>query len=190
MAKEKGWTVTKLAVAAGFGVIGFAFGLSIAVPLNMITGNPAVAGLVMFFIGALLLALTGLTIRLFPSVTLAALVWGALLLPTPSMGPPGFIFKLLIFIAAGLVGDVLMRLLIKRERLASVIAGTISMVVVAILLAISALLFLPTETAQAIVKFLPLSIVVALIEGPIGSLCGWAIFKKIKNRPAIARLRA
>lgn len=189
MTEKISWNTTRLGAISALGVLLFIINALTGMLIVLATGIPAGGAVIMLFIVPMMLVLYAFLIPLFPSCTIASLVWGILALAVPILGPPGFLPKIIITIAFGLGCDIPMFFLRKREKLATVISSWGSTYSGAIVNAIIFILFLPSELiAKALPLFWPVMGLIVVFS-PLGGLCGWKIFDKIRERAIVVRLR-
>jgi len=183
------WNATRLGAAAAMGVLAFLINLVTGMLIVTATGIPAGGAPLMAFICPMILVLIALLIPFFPSATLASAVWGVLALAAPIVGPPGFLPKLIAFVAMGLACDIPMWFLRSREKIASIVSGlTTDFGIFAVGITVF-VLFLPPELAGKFIEIVHIVLIACVVLGPIGGLTGWKMFDVIRNRAIVVRLR-
>ena len=177
-----------LAVVAGFGVlftlINFATGAAIATAV----GVPAAGGVVMFFLLPAVILLFRHILNRFYAATLVLGVFGFVALATPILGPPGFLPKVLIALAFGMIIDGAYNVtaflgdrLVLRSAIAGIAFGYAGCAVIYLVF----MCFLPPEPFEAFKKLLKLYLVLNLFEGALGGATAAYLYRKVEKRPAI-----
>jgi hypothetical protein len=184
------WTLTKLIVAGSFGALILIVAL-LASGLVAVTGLPLTGGIIGALVEPMLQLLLAHIINLFGAVTIASFVLSILALPTPYIGPPGFLPKLVIIVVGGFLID-LMYLVLKRwdRRGASVIIGGVMRIYFLFaIVGIGRIFNIPGIDQAAQVFTSPLLIIGAVIEGVVGGYLGWAIYFRIKETSIVLRIK-
>jgi hypothetical protein len=168
-----------MALLAGFGfIISFLAQATKALP-----GGGELLLTAFFF--PLLIVVGVFLIRKIGTVIIIGLVFTTLTLPTPLLTLPGFSKYPLILIPA-IIGEVVLILLSKYEKIASVASGiAVNIAVNIVFLYLFILLGLPNVGAvKATFAFF---IIYSILAGGIGGFIGYKIYQRIKDKPFIKR---
>ena len=184
------WNTTKLVALASLVVLAFIVSL-VGNFLVVITGIPGAGGFISPFFVMIVVIFALLVIRKFWTATIATIIYSILALPTPIFGPPGFLPKILIIVALGIWIDMVYFLFKKNDRLASVMTGILSALVVSLLLMSIGLLFnMPGIDKFINILLTPFFIVLTAMMGAAGGYIGYLTYKKLKNTSVIRRIQA
>jgi hypothetical protein len=138
-------------------------------------------------------AFTCLATRRFGALSLMVIIYGILALPFGIAGPPGFVPKLLVFIPAGIVSDVVYWLLKHRERSAAVLVGGLTSFL-RNLLGFVLFVYLFPEIQRAIyptsMSLIAAGLVGFLFIGFAGGYLAWVVVNRMTGySPFLRRLR-
>ena len=183
------WNITKLMAAASLGVVF----LILALPGGAIvaaTGIPGAGGITNIFFAAVTITFSCLLIRKFGAGTVMLSVTMILAIPLPLGGPPGFLPKVLMGISVGLIADSVYALLRRREKIAAIAIGIVTMPIMGLEILGLGLLF-NVPGIEEFAKFLTLPVIIAtVIVGALGSYIGYIILSKLKNTALVKRIQA
>jgi len=133
-----------------------------------------------------------LIIRKFGATTIMGLVAAILALPLPIAGPPGFILtKLIFFVSAGFIADIIFLLLRGHEKLSAIVTGVVAGPTIGIMTVMIASLFSFPGAEKYINFVLRPSIVIGSF--PLFAFLGylaWLIYKKFENSSIVKRIQA
>lgn len=192
MKKDRFITPIRLGAIGALAVLLLLVEMVIALPIILATGVIGAAGFIMLLLGPMILVLSRLILNRFGSATLVGLVFGILVLGLPVLGPPGFIFKLLIMLVAGLGADIGFVFLRNHENQSALLSGVISAYLVAAMVFGTFKLFLPTNVPNVFSNPTAVIVLVILLT-PLGLLAGYfarKIYDLIKDREIIQRVRS
>lgn len=183
------WNTTKLIAASSLGVVY----LILALPggaIVAITGIPGAGGITNIFFGAITVTFCCLLIRKFGAATVMLSVFSICAIPLPLLGIPGFLPKVLIGISTGLIADSVYTLLRRREKIAAIAIGVVTMSITGLeILGLGLLFNLPG--VENLAKFLTVPVIVStVIVGALGSCIGYIIFNKLRNTAVVKRIQA
>ena len=183
------WNITKLIVAGSLGVVY----LILALPggaIAAITGLPGAGGITNIFFGAITVTFCCLLIRKFGAATIMLFVFSICAIPLPLLGTPGFLPKVLIGISAGLIADSVYILLRRREKIAAIAIGVVTMSIMGLeILGLGLLFNLPG--VERLAKFLTVPVIVStVIIGALGGCVGYIILNKLRNTAVVKRIQA
>lgn len=181
-------TVWTMVAVATFGTLMLLANLSTGTLIVLATGIPGSGGVVMFFLYTLLAVLARLVIGRFGAATLSSLVFGALGLAFPILGPPGFLPKLIVTLALGLLVDLSFALTPRRERWGSLLAGLLVGYAGLAMIALMFRVFLP-ELYPGFMRFFSIFLAINWAEGLLGGWLAWLFYRRIKNRYAVRQIR-
>jgi len=183
------WNTPKLITAGSLGVLYVVLAL-FGAGLQAVLGFPLASGIINIFTSAAILAFCCLLLNQFWSATIMMFVYGVIALPLPVMGTPGFLPKILIGISVGIVVDGIYIFLKPKEKIASLVIGAVSQVVMAIEILGLGMLFSIPGIEKALEIFLtPLVIIATIICGAIGGYIGYFIFNKLRNTAVVLKIQ-
>lgn len=184
------WNTTKLVAIASLVVLAFIGSLAGGF-LVALTGIPGAGGFISPFFVMIVVIFALLVIRKFWTATIGTVIYSFLVLPTPIFGPPGFLPKILIIVALGIWIDMVYFLFKKNDRLASVMTGILSALVVPLLLMSIGLLFnMPGIDKFIKVLLSPFPIIFSAAIGAVGGYIGYLLYNKLKNTAIVRRIQA
>lgn len=187
---KKGWTTTKLIAAGSFGALRLVLSLP-GVVLAAITGIPFLQGAINFPIIAIMFAITPLVIGEFGAVIVMALVVNILAIPLPLIGPPGFLPKIVVGVAYGIVADIVYALLKRNKKLAAIAVGAVIDGFAPVIdFSMWSLLSVPGAAEAARVFLSPIYIVIGFMFGGVFGYIAWFIYTKLRNTTVIKRIQA
>jgi len=187
---KKSWTSTKLIAVASLAVLNVIIAL-LSSAINMATGVTMAGGVLTSFTGPLLLIVCLLVVNRFGSASLFLLVTSVLALPLNYAGPPGFLPKVLVYLVAGLMLDLLYISLRRYSRFFTclLIGGVEDVYVAFAVFGVGRLFGVPGIDRIATFVPLPVFIIVVFLMGAIGGYLGWLIYHKIKNTAVVKRIQ-
>lgn len=185
------FTPIRLGVIGALGVLTLLINLATGTVVVLATGVIAAGGVVMATFQPMMMVLSRLILPRFGSATLVGTVYGVLALGVPILGPPGFLPKLVITLAAGLATDGIFQLFRNQHRRAAVVASIGSAYTTFLIMLAAFTLVLPENIPTIFTKTPMLigALVAVLPLGALGGYLGWLIFDRIKERELILRLR-
>ena len=183
------WSITKLVAIGALAVVDLAMGAT-AGGIQAAIGVPGSAGIIMIFLGPMILVFCGLLIRRFGAVTIMLLIYSTLALPLPVAGTPGFLPKILIGLVSGLATDTVFLLLRNRKRAASIVIGAINPPIFQFLiLGFGVLLSVPGTQSLAKVLLSPITVPVIAVVGALGGYTGYMTFGRLKTTGVVLRIQ-
>lgn len=181
------WTTKKFVIVGLFGALTWALYLGVSLPIIAVAGL-GMGVIVQPFFTMLLFMLFKQVLPDFGSAMLLGLVASILFVPLPFFGPPGFLPKILVLLAAGFLMDILF-LLLKRGPKAYGFIGFVSAETTYIIF-LSAFIAFGVPLAERLISLaIPLAFSSA-VEGALGGFCAYMAFNRIKNKPWIKRINS
>ncbi len=183
-------SLQQLLASAGLGALRLGFALlGAAVPALL--GIPGTSGVINVLWAGAFLVLPPLITRSFGSATVAGTVYSILALPLPLSGPSGFFPKILIGISTGLAADVIMWALRNRERIASILGGSVAQTVLGLEFAALALaLQIPGADRYAELQLSIGGMAATVLGGALSGFLGYAVYSKIREAAVVQRLQS
>lgn len=179
------WTTKKFVLVGLFGALVWAMYLGVSLPIIAVAGL-GMGVIVQPFLTVFLFVLFKQIMPDFGSAMLLGLLVSILFVPLPFFGPPGFIPKVFVLLAAGFLIDIL-SLLLKRGAKAYGFIGFVSAEITYIIF-LSAFIAFGVPLAERLISLaVPLAFSSA-IEGSLGGFCAYLAFNKIKDKPWIKRI--
>lgn len=129
----------------------------------------------------------------FGASTIMLFLFGILALPLDIVTPPGVFFKVIILTGAGLIGDIVYLLTLRKKKLFALIIGTPILYYLGLAIVFVVEFFgmknsgLPKNYLNLIVN--PFIFLLIIFVGAIGGLSGYFIFQKIKYTSVIKRIQ-
>lgn len=183
----KKFTTKELIFIALLGALVFVLDFILVVGLEAVIGIPGV-GLLIDTIILIAIAVVGAKIvPKFGVFTIWALIYSVLAIPTNIIGPPG-IYKIVIGLVLGLLGDVIL-FLFRYKNLGYYLSLTIANVLtIPFLYFFLIKLGLPgaSELKSAVVYFIP----IVVVEGLLGAWIGIKLYNKIKTKRFVKQLQS
>jgi len=182
------WNVRKLVFSGIMAVAYWAINLAVATPFAVTLG-PGSAGVIFFFLTPLLSVSYRRIVNEVGALVWLGIIESLLFLPTPSLGPPGFLPKIIIIMTGTVLMEIVYFVLRKKPMIAGVISGSVlSFLITLIMVIIFRLLEVPAG-AFLLALAIPF-LVLAAFEGALGGWAGETLYKRVENRPLVARIRA
>lgn len=181
------WTRQKYILGGIFSVVGVLIQTTLSFTVTQALGTGASTP-VLFFVWPLLMILFRQIINENGAILLIGFVGGILTVPTPAYGPPGFVPKLLPIVVGSTVMDSVFAIFHRRSTFASILSSVLAVVAAIPLFAYIFLLF-GIPGAQTILSLGYIFILVGAVEAGIGGLTGESLYKRMKDRPTIRRIR-
>jgi hypothetical protein len=186
---KKPWNITKLIATGSLGVLLLVLSLGGAT-IASVTGIPGTSGIINMFVSGIMFVVCVLLIRKFGAATIMSFIYSVLALPLALYGTPGFLPKVLIGIGIGLIADVLYLGLKRQERVASLVIGGVTQLLIPISIIFLGRLFGMPGLAELEKLFLSVPMASAvLIIGAIAGYLGWLIYSRIKNSNVVVRIQ-
>lgn len=156
----------------------------------LLTNVPASSAIVTGFLVPFLLVLGARAVPTNWSVTVAFSTYGVLSIPFVLLGPPG-VHKIVVALVAGIVADIIIRLLKKRMEHGTFVVAFAAWSLLLATLAWAFFRILDLPGREKFIQAFPVLTVVFIVTAVIGSFTGSTIFKKMKlaDRPIIKRLQ-
>lgn len=153
------------------GVLAFISGFAVALPIAEISGIAILPGVIMPFVINLIFVSASLITDGVGVATLSSITYGIMSIPFPILGPPGFVFKILVITLPTILIDVMVRL--RPSKWGSATAGLLgSLPVNPLMIIFFALFGIPFEFMLPIL--IPLEVAVA-VTGSFGGILAWRI---------------
>lgn len=189
---KKSWTMTKLIATGGFSAL-TAVGMLTGAGLAAASGTFAASAPVGLIVQSTMYSLNLLVVRQLGAGTLMGLVFGLLVVPLPTVGTSGFFPKVIITGLMGLGADLIF-LTIKNEKLAALIAGGVTQLIIGLVLFGAAKAFgfpginnLPAFLSKP--TGLIISYILVFLVGAFGGFIAWTTYRKIKNTTVVKRIQ-
>lgn len=183
------WTTTQLIAIGSISVLLFLVELPGTFISNLL-GIPGAGGLATGILFPIFFIFNMLMVPKFGSATLMGFIYGILILPIPASGPPGFVGKILLWVAIGLFGDTIWGLFKQKTKLAAMITAGISATFALASFVIYLQIFQIPGAEKSISLFTkPVVIFVIFLIGLFGGLFGYLLFQKLANTAVIKRIQ-
>lgn len=185
----KKWTTVSLIATGTFGVLRLILSIP-GLALSALTGIVFLDGAINFFVVGVMFPVTCLVLGRFGAATFMSVVFSVLALPLPLYGTPGFLPKVVIGAAYGLIADVVFFALRRYERLAAIAIGAIiNAAATPLNVWLWSLLGLP-GAAEGARAFLSAPFLAAGgLLGAVAGYVGWLVYDRIREAPAVVRIR-
>ena len=185
---KSNWNVTKLIAAGSLAVLELVLELGGA-GIQAVTGIPLGGGVYLTITAVVVVVICLLVIDEFGAATLMRFVLGVLSIPLPSTGTPGFIPKVGIFLVAGILADILYRVLRRNRLLACLVIGAIDPIYYLFaIIWVGRLFQMPGVEVSASIFMSPLMVAGAAVLGLISAYIGWVVYGRIKATTVVARI--
>lgn len=188
MVKRK-WTTTQLVVLGGIAVLDVVLAL-MGGAITSMSGIPLAGGVINNLVENCFIVFCLLMIDHFGTGTVFRLVLSIIEVPLPLLGTPGFTPKIFIGLIAGLLADLVYKVLNKNKMLLSFVVGGFSQIwIIYSTVFFGRLLNIPGIESTVKIMTSPLLLVGAIVLGGTGGLLGLFMYRKLGNNSIVRRIQ-
>jgi hypothetical protein len=184
------WKTTKLIVIGSLVTLDFCISLA-ATLITVSTGIPLMSGAITAFVGPILMITCGLIVNQFGTFTIYELLYTFLALPTALWGPPGFLPKVLVGLAIGVLSDVVYFLFKKLNKFISftIISLIANFLGTLLFVIFGKFMNVPGVEKTAIFIIKPIFILAFLLVAILDSFLAIKISEKLKTTSVVRRIQ-
>lgn len=185
---KKGWTTTKLMAIGGLAALTVVLQL-LGAGINALAGTVG-ASVINTILGSAMIAICLFVVDQFGAATIMYTVFGVLALPFSISGTPGFLPKVPIMIAGGIILDILYLVFQRNKQIASLVIGGLRTLYVGVaVIEVGRLFGMPGIEQSAKFLYSAIGIASAFVLGAIGGYLGYIIYQKIKSTSIVLRIK-
>lgn len=182
--------MTKLIATGSLGVLGSLLFVPFVV-LSQIFQMPGLFIMTSAFIIPAILTPFLFVIDQFGAAAIGTTVLAIITFPTNLTGPPGFLPKILLGPATGILIDLLYLILKRKETLAAFLIGIGAIFIQEVFFVAMLRIFLIPGWKESLkFMFSPLGIGFVLFHGILGGIIGLAILRRIRNTAIVKRIQS